>query len=192
MLMFKHILLLFMIVIVLGGCSTAPQQTAQAVSSGEAVAAQPAKLLSGDGDIPKAGDVAPDFQFTMPDGTNTKLSALHGKKVILNFWATWCGPCQMEMPALEQAHQHSNNLVVLGMNREGVGVQPTIDAVQSFTKDVRVTFPIMLDLDSAIADRYGVHNLPMSFFINTDGTISNIHLGGMDYDFISQQVDQLK
>lgn len=191
--MVKQLLLLLMIAIVLGGCGTAPQQTAQAISSGHAVVAQPARLLDGGGNIPKAGDAAPDFQFSMPDGTPTKLSDLHGKKVILNFWATWCGPCQMEMPALEQAHQqHSSDLVVLGMNREGVGEQPTLDAIQSFTKDVRVTFPILLDLDSTIADRYGVHNLPMSFFINTDGTISNVHLGGMDYDFIRQQVDQLK
>lgn len=191
--MVKQLLLLLLIAIVLGGCGTGPQQTAQAISSGHAVVAQPARLLDGGGNIPRAGDVAPDFQFSMPDGTPTKLSDLHGKKVILNFWATWCGPCQMEMPALEQAHQqHSSDLVVLGMNREGVGEQPTLDAIQSFTKDVRVTFPILLDLDSTIADRYGVHNLPMSFFINTDGTISNVHLGGMDYDFIRQQVDQLK
>ena len=180
-------------VVMLVGCSTAPQQTAQAVSSGQVTIARQVKLLSDDGNIPKADDVAPDFQFTLPDGTTTKLSDLRGKKVLLNFWATWCGPCQVEMPALEQAYQQQgSNLVVLGMNREGVGEIPTIDAIKSFTRDVKVTFPILLDLDSTVADRYGVHNLPMSFFINTDGTINNVQLGGMDNEIIAQQLDALK
>ncbi len=186
--MFKQLLLLLTIGIVLGGCSVAPQQGAQAVSSGHVTIAQQSSLLSSGDSTPKAGDVAPDFQFTLPDGTTTKLSDLHGKKVLLNFWATWCGPCQAEMPALERAHQqHGSDVTIIGVNKD-----EDVDTIRTFIKDVPVSFPLVLDPDSVITYGYGVHNLPMSFFINTDGTINEVKLGGMDDDYIAQQLGALK
>lgn len=186
--MIKRIGSTVFIIIMLAACGTSPQPAAQIVAPGQAVIAQQSQLLD-DGDaIPQAGEVAPDFRFTLPDGTTTKLNELRGKKVLINFWATWCGPCQEEMPDLQQAHEQAgDDLVIIGVNKAEDAA-----AVASFVKDVPVTFPLVLDPDSDIAYRYGARNLPMSFFVNTDGTINMVKLGIMDEAFIEQQVQALK
>jgi thiol-disulfide isomerase/thioredoxin len=139
-------------------------------------------------DIPQVGQVAPDFQYTMPDGTARKLSDLHGKKVLVNFWATWCGPCRSEMPDLQKAlGETGDSVIVLGVNKA-----QELKEIAPFAEELRISFPLIANPAGDIAGRYAAQNLPTSYFINSDGTIGLKKTGVMSYSFIKTHLDQLK
>ena len=125
------------------------------------------------------GKSAPDFTLTKLDGTNVKLSDLKGKKVILNFWATWCGPCQQEMPDMEAFYkEHKENVEILAVNytpSEKVGEEK----VSNFAKEKGITFPILLDKNIDVTTAYKVITIPTSYFIDTKGVIQDKFIGPM-------------
>jgi peroxiredoxin len=183
----KHVLLLSLIALALASCGGTA--AAPAPAPGEPVVASSSKLLdTAQLGIPETGQAAPDFQYTMPDGTTTRLSDLRGKKVLLNFWATWCGPCRSEMPDLQKAlDEAGETLVVLGVNK---GELP--DVIGPFADELGISFPLIPNPDADIAGRYAVAFMPTSYFINTDGTIGLRKTGVMSYSFIKSHLDQLK
>jgi thiol-disulfide isomerase/thioredoxin len=138
--------------------------------------------------MPDVGQAAPDFQFTLPDGSVQKLSDLRGKKVVLNFWATWCLPCLDEMPDLDKvSKEYRDSVVIIGVNKaEG------LEQIQRFTQEVSVSFALVANPEGDIAQRYRTINLPMSFFINSDGTVGARKLGVVDYTTIKRNVDALR
>ena len=139
-------------------------------------------------DLPQVGQIAPDFQYTMPDGSTHLLSQLHGKKVLVNFWATWCGPCRSEMPDLQKAlGETGDSLVVLGVNKA-----QELKEIAPFADELRISFPLIANPAGDIAGRYGAQNLPTSYFINSDGTIGLKKTGVMNYGFIKAHIDLLK
>jgi peroxiredoxin len=139
-------------------------------------------------DIPQVGQIAPDFQYTMPDGSTHLLSQLHGKKVLINFWATWCGPCRSEMPDLQKAlGETGDSVVVLGVNKA-----QELKELAPFAEELRISFPLIANPAGDIAGRYGAQNLPTSYFINSDGTIGLKKTGVMNYAFIKAHLDLLK
>ena len=112
---------------------------------------------------------APDFTLEKLNGGNLKLSDLRGKAVLLNFWATWCGPCKIETPWLvEMQNQYGNQgLQVVGVAMDDSGK----DEISKFAKDMGVNYPVLLGKE-AVGDEYGgVPALPESFFIGRDGKI---------------------
>ena len=138
---------------------------------------------------PEVGAIAPDFSLTSLDGEQVRLSDYRGKRVIVNFWATWCPPCRAEMPALEEIwQQYDEEVVILGVDQ---GESPQL--VANFTRvQVPVTFPILLDIDHSIGDGYWVRSLPTTFFIDADGVIQDIHIGGpLTVDFLQEKLAQL-
>lgn len=138
--------------------------------------------------IPQVGEPAPDFEYTLADGTTHKLSDLRGKKVVLNFWATWCGPCRVEMPDLQKAlEEHNGEVVILGVNK-----LEQADVIPAFADEFDITFPLIANPAGDISDRYGANNIPTSYFINRDGTIAFRQIGVMNYGFIKERLDQLK
>ena len=126
---------------------------------------------------PQAGFPAPDFTLKTPLGEPYTLSELKGQAVLVNLWATWCPPCRAEMPTIEKMYEeyHDDGFVVLALN---MTYQDDPFAVVPFLQDHGLTFPILLDETGEAASDYQLHLLPSSYFINRDGTINEIVIGG--------------
>lgn len=128
---------------------------------------------------PIVGAVAPDFELQSLDGRTVKLSDLRGKAVLVNFWATWCQPCKLEMPWFEELHQQyrSQGLEILGINTDDyISSKDSVrDEVAKFAKDLGVTYTILRGKEG-VADAYGgAQFLPITFYIDRQGKIiSNV------------------
>jgi peroxiredoxin len=120
------------------------------------------------------GSPAPAFTLVARDGGKVSLADLAGQVVMINFWATWCGPCRQEMPLLAQLH---DKYEPLGFTMIGVNVEPDSAAAVTWLKGVPVTFPILFDTDSAVAGRFGVEGMPSSVLVDRNGQVRYIHRG---------------
>ena len=139
------------------------------------------------------GKSAPDFELTKIDGTNVKLSDLKGKKVILNFWATWCGPCQQEMPDMETFYkEHKENVEILAINYTPSEKGGGEEKVSNFAKEKGITFPILLDKNIDVTTAYKVITIPTSYFIDTEGVIQDKFIGPMTQKEMEKRIDKLK
>jgi peroxiredoxin len=126
---------------------------------------------------PQKGFLAPDFSLATPKGEQITLSALKGKAVLVNIWASWCPPCRQEMPAIEKNYEQykERGLIVLGVNAT---VQDNPLDIVPFINEYGLTFPILLDEIGNVARKYELRSLPSSYFINRDGTINEVVIGG--------------
>jgi peroxiredoxin len=122
------------------------------------------------------GNFAPDFELRSLDGQSVRLSSLRGKPVLLNFWATWCAPCRVEMPWLVQLDQQykAQGVQIVGVSFDDAGADKNVAA---FTKDKGVKYNVLFG-NSSVADAYGgVRFMPQSFFINREGKITKTSIG---------------
>ena len=110
-------------------------------------------------------------------GKNIKLSDYKGQVVLLNFWASWCGPCRQEMPLLEGLYQKYKDLGVVFL---GINVQAQSDKAFEFLQKVPVTFPILLDTESTVSQLYKIDAMPTTVIIDRDGNIRTLHRGYKD------------
>ncbi|MEW6406731.1 MAG: TlpA disulfide reductase family protein, partial [Chloroflexota bacterium] len=120
---------------------------------------------------------APDFTLQTPLGETYTLSELRGQAVLINLWATWCPPCRAEMPAIEKVYQEykDQGLVVLAIN---ASYQDDPLQIVPFAEEHHLTFPILLDETGAVASLYQLRALPSSFFVDRQGTIREVVIGG--------------
>ena len=140
---------------------------------------------------PREGFLAPDFTLDTLQGAKVTLSHLRGKIMVVNFWATWCLPCRKETPALEKAYEQykDSGIVILGVNLTD---QDSASEVESFVQEFKLTYPILLDRDGNISNLYQVQGLPMTFFINREGIIRTVVVGGpMSDTFIRSKIETL-
>ncbi|MGH0947775.1 TlpA family protein disulfide reductase [Bacillus mycoides] len=139
------------------------------------------------------GKSAPDFELAKIDGTNVKLSNLKGKKIILNFWATWCGPCQQEMPDMEAFYkEHKENVEILAINYTPSEKGGGEEKVRNFAKEKGITFPILLDKNIDVTTAYKVITIPTSYFIDTEGVIQDKFIGPMTQKEMEKRIAKLK
>lgn len=142
---------------------------------GRNTSAQPGAALP---PAPVIGHPAPDWRLPGPDGELMALGDLVGRPVVLNFWATWCGPCRAEMPELQRLHERTaaapDGLVVWGVNQGETAPQVT-----AFRQQIGVDFPTALDQRLGVSRQYGVNSLPTTFFIDRQGVIRDIFIGPM-------------
>ncbi len=118
---------------------------------------------------PPSAFLAPDFTLTTVSGASLQLSDLRGKVVLLNFWATWCVPCQTEMPAIEALYQRykDRGLEVVAVNLDRLSTA----GVEAFLTEVKVSFPVVLDPSWSTAQAYRVVGLPTSYLIDRSGRV---------------------
>jgi peroxiredoxin len=135
------------------------------------------------------GATAPDFTLASLDQQVERLSQFHGKVVVLNFWATWCGPCSAEMPNIEKVYQSLSHEAVIIL---AVDQGDFADQVKGYADLYQLHFPILLDDHSQVGQLYRVQALPTTLFIDRDGIIREIHIGGpMSEDFIRAHIQSL-
>ena len=131
-------------------------------------------LLAGPAATATGPTAAPDFALPAREGGELRLSELKGQVVMINFWATWCGPCRQEMPLLEQIH---SKYEPLGFTMLGVNVEPDSAAAQAWLKNIPVSFPILFDRKSEVSSSFGVEAMPSSVLIDREGRVRHVHRG---------------
>jgi peroxiredoxin len=153
-----------LVALLLGACSSRAASPAEEQEK----ASLSAELVTRFGPQPFTGKVAPDFTLNDLSGKPMTLSALRGSVVLLDFWATWCPPCQASMPHLERLHQEfgAKGLTVLGVTDEEKAT------VEPFLKANRVTFTILLDPKQAAVTSYRVTTIPRTLIIDREGKVA--------------------
>lgn len=136
-------------------------------------------------------ELAPDFALPALSGETVRLSDFSGQPVLVNFWATWCGPCRYEMPELVRIYEayYSEGLMILAVN---MTFQDEPDTVRQFANEFSLPYPVLLDEDGEVTnERYNVLGVPTSFFIKPDGTISAQYIGAMSGEQLDTYVEGL-
>jgi peroxiredoxin len=139
----------------------------------------------------KGNPVAAEFNLMDVDSQRHNLAMYRGKIIIINFWATWCPPCRFELPAMEKVWERlkDKGVVILGIN-----VGEDADTIFTFTADYPVTFPLLLDSDSSVTQKYPVIGLPTTFVVNPRGQIIYKAIGTRDWneDALVKQILELQ
>ncbi|MFZ4816569.1 MAG: cytochrome c biogenesis protein CcdA, partial [Phototrophicaceae bacterium] len=135
----------------------------------------------------EVGQTAPDFSAFTHTGEEIRLSDLRGKVVLLNFWATWCGPCRVEMPDLEDAAlRYGDQLVILGINNRETATQ-----ISDFADEIGVTFPLLLDLQGNLQDGFAIRSYPTTLLLDAQGIIVDKHLGFLSAEQLAEKLAAL-
>ena len=174
--------ILLLIVLLVGG--------AWIIDSRETVSDPQNFLLT---EAPLVGHLAPDFSAQTPANEPHALSDYidrdggNGRPVVLNFWASWCGPCRMEMPAFERASlKYADRAAVLGINQA-----ESSETIQRFAQNTGVTYPLLVDEDWVVNNMYGVSNLPTTIFVDADGVIREVFVGTMNQAVLEDKINSL-
>ncbi len=140
--------------------------------------------------MPKEGEAIPDFELPTLDGRKVRLSALRGSPVLINFWATWCGPCKQEMPLLVEQYNWNKGkgLRVLAIDTLA---NDNRDDMRAFVRQFNVNFDVLVDETDAIAGGWEVMGLPTTFFIRPDGVVAKVHVGQLTADQLKEYVTMI-
>lgn len=171
------------------GDDSQPQSESNQSTQSEVVTAEEVPTVA-DGEM-KIGQPAPYFRLQAVDGRIVDLNEMKGKAVVLNFWATWCGPCRAEMPELQAAYEEHHDK---GLELIGIEISKSGNADQSaiFLKQVGATFPNVRDQDSLMQRSYIKRPAyPTTIFIDAEGKVSYMQLGPMNKQFIEERLNDL-
>lgn len=139
------------------------------------------------------GETAPDFELTTLDGETARLSDYKGKKVILNFWASWCPPCRAEMPDMQkyyedQADEENVEILAVNLTTEDRGM----DKITAFIEEFNLTFPVPMDSEGDIGKLYQAVAIPTTYMIDTEGKVRNKIVGPMSEQMMEEFVGNME
>jgi peroxiredoxin len=135
-----------------------------------------------------AGQQAPDFALKSSTGENMRLSEYRGDVVMINFWATWCGPCQQEMPHLDALYSRYQRV---GFNLLGVNVDVDTGRAMDMIEDLGVNFPVLFDPRGEVSKLYGVSSMPFTIIVDREGTVRYVH-DGYESGYEDMYLDQIR
>lgn len=121
-----------------------------------------------------AGQPAPDFALKSSTGENLRLSEYRGDVVMINFWATWCGPCRQEMPLLDELYSRYQRV---GFSLLGVNIDDDSGKAMKMVSDLGVTFPVLFDSGKEVSRLYEVEAMPVTVIVDREGTVRHVHHG---------------
>lgn len=139
----------------------------------------------------KKGQLAPDFELADLNGNVVRLSDFRGSIVIVNFWATWCPPCKVEMPHMEKFYQDykDRDVVVLAVNL--ATIEKRDSDVYTFAEEYGLELPILLDAEGRLKEQYRITAYPTTYFIDQEGVIRQKYPGAIDYEVMKKTLQQL-
>ena len=133
------------------------------------------------------GSLAVNFELETTSGETIHLSDMQGKPVLVNFWATWCGPCQVEMPLIQEYYEkYSPDLKVMAVNYD-----EAVGDVQPYVKELGLTFPVILDPGGKITDLYRIRGFPTTYFIDSEGFVQGVYVGIMSKHTLEENLKKI-
>ena len=140
-------------------------------------------------EVPSAGAPAPDWELTGQDGNTVKFSDFRGKVVILNFWATWCMPCRIEIPHLDELQKQygDKGLAIVGVSLDEQGPE----VVKKFVKQFQMTYLVVMGNEKIVAAYGGIEGIPTTFVIGRDGRIVSRHIGFAEKEVLEREIKSL-
>ena len=138
---------------------------------------------------PETPTQVPDFTVADGAGNSVNLSDYFGKPIVLNFWASWCGPCQSEMPHFQAAYEELGEDVQFLMVNMTTSSRETLEDAQSYLAEAGYTFPVLFDTESSAAIAYGVYSLPTTYFIDAEGYGTAYATGAIDEATLQKGID---
>ena len=120
------------------------------------------------------GQVAPDFALKSSTGENLRLSEYRGNVVMINFWATWCGPCRQEMPLLDELYTRYERV---GFSLLGVNIDDDSRRAMQMIEDLGVSFPVLFDARKEVSELYEVETMPVTVLVDREGNVRHVHHG---------------
>ena len=133
---------------------------------------------------------APDFTVLDWEGNERKLSEFEGKPTILNFWASWCGPCKSEMPDFQAAYEAYGDRINFVMVN-CTGGRETVESAKEFIEQEGYTFPVYFDTSYEAASVYGASSIPMTFFIDAEGNLITYGMGALPAELLQKGIDMI-
>ena len=185
----KILIIAVVFVLLLAGAFLLYNKLSGSVASDQLAAEDEAQNQDEESDGQQAKVKAPDFVVYDKDGNKVGLSDYLGKPVVLNFWASWCGPCASEMPDFEEAYKERGDKIQFLMINLTDGYQETMESATEYIQEQGFTFPVFYDTESNAANTYATYSIPMTFFIDSEGYMVARATGALDSATLKKGLD---
>ena len=182
----KILLTMILALLLLAGCAA---QSSQETATEQPTVAETQPPETAETEVAKV--LAPDFTVYDLDGNEVKLSDFIGKPVVLNFWASWCGPCKLEMPDFNEKYQELGDEVQFLMINLTDGSGETLESASGFIAEQGYVFPVFYDAASDAANTYGIYSIPTTFFIDAEGYAIAQATGAIDAETLQRGIDMI-